>query len=106
VAADGLLQTTLTRGEVRVALADFARLTTTIRGELTPAGAKIGSVADGSVFAKAGLRAGDVVTSVDGKPMHTIDDAADLYVRASTARNITVQLMRAGKPATLKLSIQ
>jgi hypothetical protein len=47
-----------------------------------------------------------VVTSVDGQAMRSIDDAADVYVRASTARNITVQLVRAGKPATLKLSIQ
>ena len=100
------LDTSLTRAEVRLALADFPRLTAGLKAQLTPTGARIDSVANGSVFAKVGLRAGDVVTAVDGQAMRSIDDAADVYVRASTARNITVQLVRAGKPATLKLSIQ
>jgi S1-C subfamily serine protease len=52
------------------------------------------------------LRAGDTITAVDGKPLATLDDAAELYVRASTARNITVDLVRAGKPLTLRVAIQ
>jgi S1-C subfamily serine protease len=58
------------------------------------------------VFAKVGLKTGDIVTAVDGKPILTIDDAAELYSRATTARNLTVSVLRAGKPATLKVSIQ
>jgi S1-C subfamily serine protease len=98
--------TKLTRTEVRVALADFGRLTSAIRGEFTPVGAKIDGVTARSVFAKVGLKTGDIVTAVDGKPILTIDDAAELYSRATTARNITVSVLRAGKPATLKVSIQ
>jgi type II secretory pathway component PulC len=97
---------TLSRGEVKVALGDFGRLMSAIRGEFTPVGVKIDGVVDRSVFAKAGLKKGDIVTAVDGKPILSIDDAADLYSHASTARNLTVSVMRDGKPATLKVTIQ
>ena len=50
-----------------------------IRGEFTPVGAKIDGVTDRSLFAKVGLKTGDIVTAVDGKPICTIDDAAELY---------------------------
>ncbi len=60
----------------------------------------------GSVFAKAGLVAGDLVTSVDGKPLRSLDDAADLYARASKARSMNAQLVRGGKPVALRVAIQ
>ena len=63
------------------------------------------SVAPASLFARAGLRAGDVVTAVDGRPLRSIDDAAELYARAGTARNIAIQVVRADKPITLHIAI-
>jgi S1-C subfamily serine protease len=60
----------------------------------------------GSIFAKAGLLAGDVVVSVDGQPMQTIDDAADLYARAGNMKQSNVQILRAGKEQTLRVAIQ
>ena len=67
---------------------------------------RVDSVAAGSLFAKAGLRPGDVVASVDGHALHSLDDAADLYARAGRARSVTAQVVRAGKPVTLHVSIQ
>jgi membrane-associated protease RseP (regulator of RpoE activity) len=96
----------LGRHEVDVALSDFGALAGAVHGSFTPAGAKLESLAPGSLFAKAGLFAGDTVTAVDGKPLRTLDDAADLYVRATTARTVNVSVLRAGKPLTLRLSIQ
>jgi len=98
--------TVLSRKEVNTALADFGVLTASVRGAFTPAGARLDMVAPGSVFAKAGLRSGDVITAVDGQPMKSIDDAADLYIRAGSARTANLQLLRAGKPMTLRLAIQ
>ena len=98
--------TQLSRTEVNTALADFGVLTQSVRGAFTPAGARLDVVAPGSVFAKAGLRNGDVITAVDGQPLKSIDDAADLYIRAGSARTASVQLLRAGKPMTLRLAIQ
>jgi len=71
-----------------------------------PAGVRIDRVTDGSVFAKAGLRVGDVVTAVVGKPVRSLVDAADLYARASAMRAMTAQVVRGGKAITLKLAIR
>ena len=98
--------TMLSRSEVNTALGDFGVLTASVRGQFTPEGARLDTVAQGSVFAKAGLRNGDVITAVDGKPLTSIDDAADLYIRAGSARTAKVDLLRAGKPMTLRLAIQ
>jgi type II secretory pathway component PulC len=98
--------TMVSRKELNAALGDFAGLTAAMRGAFTPAGTRIDVVAPGTVFAKAGLRSGDVITSVDGQPIKSIDDAADLYIRAGSAKTANVQLLRAGKPMTLRLAIQ
>jgi type II secretory pathway component PulC len=97
--------TVLSRSELNVALADFGKLTNLLRGSFTAQGARLDVVADGSVFAKAGLRAGDVVTAVDNMQLRSIDDAADLYVRASATRAANIQVLRAGKPMTLRVLI-
>jgi S1-C subfamily serine protease len=99
-------ETTLSRGDVRLALADFAKLTASVHGAFTPAGVRIDGLAAGSIFVKAGLKSGDLVTAVDGKPIKSLDDAADLYVRATSARNISIQIVRNGKPTTLRVTIQ
>jgi hypothetical protein len=94
------------RGELDSALADFARLTAGVRGSFSASGVVIDGVGDGTIFQRAGLRAGDVVTSVDGVRLRTLDDAAGLYARAATARAITAQILRAGKPVTLHVVIR
>ncbi len=98
--------TILARKDVNAALTDFGLLTASVRGSFTADGARLDQVAPGSVFAKAGLRNGDVITAVDGQPVKSIDDAADLYIRAGAARTMSVKLVRGGKPMTLRLAIQ
>lgn len=97
--------TVLSRTELNRALADFGTLTGLVRGGFTAQGARLDMVAEGSIFAKAGLRAGDIVTAVDNQPLRTIDDAADLYVRASSTRAANISVVRAGKPLTLRVLI-
>jgi type II secretory pathway component PulC len=104
-AAPVITPTVLSRSELNVALADFGKLTNLVRGTFTAQGARLDVVGEGSIFAKAGLRSGDVVTAVDNTPLHSIDDAADLYVRASATRAANIQLLRAGKPLTLRVLI-
>lgn len=97
--------TVLSRSELNVALADFGKLTNVLRGGFTAQGARLDVVAEGSVFAKAGLRSGDIVASVDNVPLRSIDDAADLYVRASATRAANIAVLRGGKPMTLRVLI-
>ncbi|CAN5921996.1 hypothetical protein BH11MYX3_BH11MYX3_30690 [soil metagenome] len=98
--------TVLSRSELNVALGDFNKLSGMIRGTFTPNGARLDVVAASSVFAKAGLRPGDIVTAVDNKPLRSIDDAAELYVRASATRAANIQLLRGGQPMTVRVLIQ
>lgn len=104
-AAPVLTPTVLSRSELNVALADFGKLTNLLRGTFTAQGARLDVVADGSIFAKAGLRSGDVITAVDNQPLRSIDDAADLYVRASATKAANISVLRAGKPLTLRVLI-
>lgn len=96
----------LTRAEVDAALANFSALTVAFRASFAPDGVKVESVLDGSVFAKAGLRAGDVIASVEGRPLRSLDDVAALYARAGSLRAVTAQVVRGGKLLTLRVSIQ
>jgi hypothetical protein len=96
----------LARREVDAALADFGALTAALRASFTPAGVKIDSVQGASLFAKAGLRAGDVIASVDGQPLRSLDDVAALYARAGSLRAVTAQVVRGGKPLALRVVIQ
>lgn len=104
-AAPVVTPTVLSRSELNVALADFGKLTNVLRGGFTAQGARLDVVAEGSVFANAGLRSGDVITAVDNVPLRSIDDAADLYVRASATRAANIAVLRAGKPMTLRVLI-
>jgi len=98
--------TVLSRTELNGALGDFNKLSSMLRGSFTKDGARLEMVAPNSVFAKAGLRAGDVVTTVDNAPIRSIDDAAELYVRAPQTRAANIQILRAGKPMTLRVLMQ
>ncbi|CAN5827588.1 hypothetical protein BH11MYX2_BH11MYX2_15790 [soil metagenome] len=103
VAAPVVTPTVLMHSELNTALADFTKLTSSVTGEFTAQGVHLDRVADGSVFAHVGLKAGDTVVAVDNKPLRTIDDAADLYSRAGSTKAANIQVLRAGKPMTLRV---
>jgi type II secretory pathway component PulC len=96
----------LPRADLDLALSDFSKLSHSALGTFTPTGFHVDSVLDGSLFAKVGIRANDTIASVDNIALRSLDDAAQLYAHASTARNVTIQLVRAGKPITLKVTIR
>ena len=96
----------LTRIDVNASLADFSKLVASVRGAFVPTGVRIDGLAEGSLLVKAGLRAGDVVTAVDGRPLRSLDDTAELYARAGAARQVALQIVRAGKPVALRIMIQ
>jgi S1-C subfamily serine protease len=96
----------VSRVEVDRALADFGALSSAIHAGFSASGVVCDQVADGTIFQRAGLRTGDVVTAVDGAPLRSLDDAANLYARAATASAITVQIVRNGKPMMLHIAIQ
>jgi type II secretory pathway component PulC len=105
-AAPPVAAAVVSRAELDGALADFAALAAGVRASFSTSGVAMQEVRDGTIFQRAGLRAGDVISSVDGVRLRSIDDAANLYARASTARAFTAQIVRAGKPVTLRVVIR
>jgi serine protease Do len=61
------------------------------------AGARVGSVAQGGPAALAGLRAGDVVTRIDGTPVRDSRMMQKLIVEAQVGQTLAFDLNRAGK---------
>src|SRR5205085_2033925 len=96
----------LSKKEVNTALLDFTALVGSIDGTFVAQGLELDKVKTGSIFAKAGLVAGDVIVAVDGRAMKSIDDAADLYARAGGMKQAKVEIVRGGKPQTLRVAIQ
>ncbi len=61
-------------------------------------GVILAKVTDGSPAAKAGVRDGDVVVSVDGTPTTDTDDLRNLIAAAGPGHKATLRLFRDGKP--------
>ncbi len=97
---------TIARADVDAALADFGATAVTFDAKFVADGLRIDSIADGTLLAKAGLKKGDTITAVDGKPLCSFDDAADVYARMQSARAATIIVQRAGKPTALKVAIR
>jgi type II secretory pathway component PulC len=96
----------LPRASLDAALANFSTLAGSVHATLTPDGVRLDWVAPDSLFAHAGLAAHDLVVGVDNHPLRSLDDAASLYARAATARNVTIQLVRGAKPIALRVAIE
>lgn len=67
-------------------------------------GALITQVHRGGVVEKAGFKAGDVVTKVDG---HSIDDVGDLLdtIHDLDGKDVSVEIVRDKKPMTLSIKL-
>lgn len=63
----------------------------------------------GSLYERLGLRAGDVIRSVNGQPINNIDEVMRLYQQLGgldTVGQLSVEVSRAGKPETLNYQLQ
>ena len=74
-------------------------------GLANPAGLRVTGVLPGSPAARAGLRPGDIIEAVDGKPV--IDPAAMRYLIASqpVGDKVTLRIMRDRRPADVALTL-
>jgi general secretion pathway protein C len=55
----------------------------------------------GSLYEKLGMRAGDVIKSVNGQPINTADDAIRLYQQMSSINAVQMEITRGGKSESL-----
>ena len=71
-----------------------------------PAGLSLAGVAPGSIFEQMGIRNGDVLQTVDGQPIQTVDDVVNLYQSLSSADAIAVQVRRGGRIEDIQYKIE
>src|SRR5436190_4711600 len=65
-------------------------------------GVLVKSVAQDSVAAKAGLKAGDVITAINGRHIYDSSDVARALDRAEADGDVSIEVMREKKTQTLK----
>src|SRR4029077_18782607 len=68
-------------------------------------GAFVSAVSEGGPGAKAGIRAGDVITSINGKPVSTASDVVDAVSAQAIASTGAVKGGREGKPADARVTV-
>jgi general secretion pathway protein C len=59
----------------------------------------------GSLYEKIGLRQGDVITSVNGEPLNSIQDAMTHYSKLNTLSQVQIEVTRNGKPEMLQFHL-
>jgi putative serine protease PepD len=68
-------------------------------------GAQVGSVSAGTPGEKAGLKAGDVITALDGKPITKADDLTAAITAHAPNDKVTLTVTRNGKAQTIDVTL-
>jgi len=68
-------------------------------------GVRVGGVVAGSPAEKAGLKEGDVVTAIDGKPVANLQGFSDLLKDLSPGQTVAVSFTREGKSQRVSLTL-
>lgn len=93
----------LARAELDRELGDFGSLSQQLQVAAQPEGGfRLSQVRGGSFFERIGLRTNDVLVRVDGRPINGVDDASAAYAWLRVANQFTVEVLRDGRPLTLR----
>lgn len=71
-----------------------------------PEGIKLYAIRPSSPYAKLGLTNGDTLTSVNGFELTSAEKGLEIYQKLRSSTNLEVEVIRRGKPVTLKYSIK
>jgi len=69
-------------------------------------GFRVTEIQPDSVFQQLGLEREDVIRSVNGSPVRSVDDAIKAYGNMKTAKSFQLDLLRRGQPLTINFSVQ
>jgi len=94
------------RGELGVYIQDLTPELAKALGVRQDRGAVVTQVAPNSPAAKAGLKTGDVVTQVDGSPVHNAADLRNTVGLMRIGQTVTLDVLRDGKPQRIEARIE
>jgi len=99
---------TLRRSDIQKSLEDVNGLLKQARIVPAPSedGFAVSNIQSGSLFAKMGLRNGDIVQGVDDKPISGTEDVVSFYQELGSASNITLDIIRSGQKMSLPFRIR
>ncbi len=69
-------------------------------------GMMLSQIKPNSLFRRMGLRNGDILTGVDGRPIQTIDDAIKLYEDLKSSSQAKLEIKRKGRPTVIEYTIR
>jgi len=70
------------------------------------AGFIVAEIAPESIVRGLGMKDGDIVTSINGRQIKTADDAISFYDSLKAGDQISIQLVRRGRPQTLEFTVE
>jgi len=101
----------LDRKTVRENLDNLPSLLTQARAELyfkegRPEGFQLSQIQKGSILNSVGFQDGDVIRSVNGREVRSMEDAIALYQQLGDSDSYTIGILRGEKPRTLHVKIR
>ncbi len=93
------------RGRLGVTVQDLTPELSKAFGIELNQGAVIAQVSPDSAADRAGLKAGDVVTTINDKPIHSSNELRNTIGLLAVGEPLTLAVLRAGKPLTIKTAV-
>jgi general secretion pathway protein C len=99
---------TIRRSDIQKSLEDVSGLLNQARIVPAPSddGFAVSNIKSGSLFAKMGLRNGDIVQGVDDRPITGTEDVVSFYRELGSESNITLNIVRNGRQVSLPFRIR
>jgi len=95
----------VSRGYIGIELGDLTPELAQQFGIAGKHGAVVGTVTPGAPGDKAGLKTGDVITAIDGKPVANADELTMEVIGHSPGSTVTLDVLRNGQPVTEKVTL-
>jgi type II secretion system protein C len=101
----------LPKKAVRVALGDMASFLRQVRivpylENGKPQGFQLFDIVPGSIVAQVGLKNGDVVERVNGRAIHTPQDAMQFFSTLQNGSGVTLEILRNHHPLTISVDLR
>ena len=96
----------LRRSMIDDSMQDVSKLMTEINIQPSEEGLSLSNIKPNSIFRRMGLRNGDVLKTVDGQEIRSVDDALKLYENLRSSDKVSLILQRRGSDRTIDYNIR